>query len=146
MRTGMVRSGYAALFGLMAGAGTLLAVGLPTAVIPNAWFRRMTPTRSEDYLFLGMTVALAAALAHPNWQGDLARLYAAAQNTAIQQTRSIYLRETHEHTTLFAVGRINADRASFGLNARRFKGGEFVDFVTRAACGRCQQGDCGVGN
>jgi hypothetical protein len=54
--------GRAAGAGVGAGALTLLIVGLPTAVIPNPWFTRMTPTRPQDYLFLGLTVLLAAAI------------------------------------------------------------------------------------
>lgn len=52
----------AVAFAVAAGAGALLALGVPTAVIPNGFFRRMTPTRPQDYLFLGLAVALAAAL------------------------------------------------------------------------------------
>jgi hypothetical protein len=48
--------------GLGIGLLTLLVVGLPTAVIANPWFTRMTPTRPQDYVFLGLTVLLAAAI------------------------------------------------------------------------------------
>ncbi|MHB8644487.1 MAG: hypothetical protein ACYDAR_01710 [Thermomicrobiales bacterium] len=48
--------------GLTMGVGTALAVGIPTAVIPNQWFRRMTPTRPQDYVFLAATALLAAAI------------------------------------------------------------------------------------
>jgi len=44
------------------GVGTALAVGLPTDVIPNPWFTRMIPTRPQDYVFLAITVLLAAFL------------------------------------------------------------------------------------
>lgn len=54
--------GRAALAGLGAGLLALLLVGLPTAVIDNPFFTRMTPTRPQDYLFLGLTTLLAAAL------------------------------------------------------------------------------------
>jgi len=40
----------------------LLVIGVPTAVIANPWFTRMTPTRPQDYIFLGITVLLAAVL------------------------------------------------------------------------------------
>lgn len=35
-----------------------LVIGIPTRVIPNHWFSRMTPTRPEDYLFLAVSAAL----------------------------------------------------------------------------------------
>lgn len=44
------------------GIGTFLVIGLPTAVIPNQWFRRMTPTRPQDYVFLTATALVAAAI------------------------------------------------------------------------------------
>ncbi len=56
------RSVKAIGLGLVVGAGTALAVGIPTAVIPNQWFRRMTPTRPQDYVFLAATALLAAAI------------------------------------------------------------------------------------
>ncbi len=52
----------AIVFSLGLGVGTLLVVGIPTAVIPNQWFRRMTPTRPQDYVFLAATALLAAAI------------------------------------------------------------------------------------
>ena len=52
----------AVALGLGVGSATLLVVGLPTAVIPNSWFTRMTPTRPEDYVFLGLTALLAGVL------------------------------------------------------------------------------------
>jgi len=42
-------------------AGALL-VGIPTAVIPNPLFTRMTPTRPLDFLFLGVTALLLGLL------------------------------------------------------------------------------------
>lgn len=62
MRALVVAPLRAVLFAAAAGLMTLLALGVPTAVIPNGFFRRMTPTRPQDYLFLGLAVALAAAL------------------------------------------------------------------------------------
>lgn len=53
---------HAAGLALACGLATLLVIGLPTAVIPNRWFRRMTPTRPQDYVFLGVTALLAAAI------------------------------------------------------------------------------------
>ncbi len=50
------------VFSLGFGVGSLLVVGIPTAVIPNQWFRRMTPTRPQDYVFLAATALLAAAI------------------------------------------------------------------------------------
>jgi len=40
----------------------VLALGIPTAVIPNQWFTRMTPVRPQDYLVLALTAVLAAML------------------------------------------------------------------------------------
>ena len=48
--------------GLGLGTLTLLIAGIPTAVIPTPWFTRMLPVRPQDYLFLGITAILAAAL------------------------------------------------------------------------------------
>jgi hypothetical protein len=50
------------LLGLGTGTATLLVIGLPAAVIPNPWFLRVIPTRPLDYLVLGITTLLAAAL------------------------------------------------------------------------------------
>ncbi len=55
-------SSRAALYALGAGIVTLFVIGLPTGVIPNDFFTRMTPVRPQDYLLLGITVLLAAAL------------------------------------------------------------------------------------
>lgn len=56
---------YAQLFdgrsyavGAVAAILTALAIGVPTAVIPNSLFTRMTPTRPQDYLFLALTALL----------------------------------------------------------------------------------------
>jgi hypothetical protein len=62
MRTTARTSWRATLYALGAGIVTFLVIGLPTAVIPNAFFMRMTPVRPQDYLLLGITVLLAAAL------------------------------------------------------------------------------------
>lgn len=48
--------------GLLAGLAALLAIGIPTDVVPNPWFARMTPVRPLDYIFLGVTVLLAGIL------------------------------------------------------------------------------------
>lgn len=37
---------------------TGLIVAIPTRVIPNGWFSRMTPVRPLDYVFLGVSSAL----------------------------------------------------------------------------------------
>lgn len=50
------------LGGLLAGIATLLVVGVPTDVIRNPWFTRMTPTRPQDYVFLAITALLAAGI------------------------------------------------------------------------------------
>lgn len=52
----------ASALGFLFGVGTFLAVGIPTAVFPNQWFRRMTPTRPQDYVFLTATALLAATI------------------------------------------------------------------------------------
>jgi hypothetical protein len=44
------------------GGVTLLIAGVPSDVIANPWFTRMTPVRPQDYVFLGLTALLAAAL------------------------------------------------------------------------------------
>lgn len=54
--------GRAALYGLLAGTVTMLLVGIPSDVIANPFFTRMTPTRPQDYLFLALTALLAAIL------------------------------------------------------------------------------------
>ena len=51
------------LVGLAAAALTTLAIGAPTAVIPNPFFTRMTPTRPQDYLFLALTALLVGLVA-----------------------------------------------------------------------------------
>lgn len=53
----------AALIGSVAGLLTALLIGVPTAVIPNGFFTRMTPTRPQDYLFLVLTVLLVGLIA-----------------------------------------------------------------------------------
>ena len=54
--------GKAAALGLGAGLAALALIGIPTAVIPNQWFTRMTPVRTQDYVTLALAVALATAL------------------------------------------------------------------------------------
>ena len=41
---------------------TTLLVGIPTDVVPNPWFTRMTPVRTLDVVFLVATALLAGAL------------------------------------------------------------------------------------
>lgn len=49
--------------GLAAGAGAaalaVVAIGVPTVLVPNPFFARMTPTRPRDYAVLGLTALLA---------------------------------------------------------------------------------------
>lgn len=52
-----------AVVGLAAALLTVPAIGVPTAVIPNALFGRMTPTRAQDYLFLALTALLVGLIA-----------------------------------------------------------------------------------
>jgi hypothetical protein len=42
---------------------TTLVIGIPTDVIPNGFFTRMTPVRVQDYAFLIVTALLAGVLA-----------------------------------------------------------------------------------
>ncbi len=53
----------AAVAGLLAAIGTALVVGIPTDVIPNDYFARMTPVRPQDYVFLVLTAALTGLVA-----------------------------------------------------------------------------------
>jgi hypothetical protein len=55
-------AGRAARYGLGAAALTLLAIGLPAALIDNPVFARQLPARPLDYLVLGLTVLLAGAI------------------------------------------------------------------------------------
>lgn len=52
----------ATAFAVGLGTLALLVAGIPTDVVPNPWFTRMTPVRPQDYFFLGLTALLAAAL------------------------------------------------------------------------------------
>ena len=53
--------GYAA--GLAAASLAILVIGMPTAVVPNRFFARMTPTRPQDYAFLALTALLVGLIA-----------------------------------------------------------------------------------
>lgn len=53
----------AALVAAAAATLAALLIGIPTAVIPNGFFTRMTPTRPLDYLFLAVTVLLVGLIA-----------------------------------------------------------------------------------
>lgn len=53
--------GYA--LGVAAAALAIVVVGVPTAVIPNGFFTRMTPTRPQDYVFLALTALLVGVIA-----------------------------------------------------------------------------------
>lgn len=55
--------GVASLYALGGGLASLLLIGIPTVLLPNAWFGRAIPPRPLDYVFLALTVALVAALA-----------------------------------------------------------------------------------
>jgi len=60
----------AALYAVSAAVAALLIVGIPTDVVPNHWFTRMTPVRPQDYAFLGLTALfsglIGASYAFPN--------------------------------------------------------------------------------
>lgn len=51
------------LVGAGATALTALVIGIPTDVVPNPWFTRMTPVRLEDQVFLIASSVLTGALA-----------------------------------------------------------------------------------
>ncbi len=51
------------LAALLAGAGTLLAIGAVTAIFDNPLFQRMTPVRPQDYIIWGLTAALVGLIA-----------------------------------------------------------------------------------
>ena len=48
--------------GFIGGAAAALAIGIPTDVVPNPWFTRMTPVRPLDVVFLVATAILTGAL------------------------------------------------------------------------------------
>ena len=52
----------AVAFGIASGVATLLIIGVPTDVLANPWFARVVPVRALDYMLLGLTTLLAAAL------------------------------------------------------------------------------------
>jgi hypothetical protein len=53
----------AAIYGLGAAIATTLLIGIPTVLIPNSFFARMEPVRTQDYVFLAITVMLTGILA-----------------------------------------------------------------------------------
>ena len=53
----------ALLYGALGAAFATLTIGIPTDVIPNGFFSRMTPVRTQDYAFLAITALLAGVLA-----------------------------------------------------------------------------------
>ena len=54
---------WAWVIGLVAAALMLLAIGGTTAIFENDYFRRMTPVRTQDYFFWGVSAALVGLLA-----------------------------------------------------------------------------------
>ena len=48
-------------FGVACASVVALLIAVPTRLVPNPWFTRMTPTRTEDYLFLAASSTLLAA-------------------------------------------------------------------------------------
>ncbi len=66
--------------------GVALLVGLPTVLIPNIFFKRMTPTSSQDYIIWGISALLIGAVM------ALATLYptsGASANSAIGGKRAL---------------------------------------------------------
>jgi hypothetical protein len=52
------------VFGAVAASAAALAIAVPTRLVANPWFSRMTPTRPQDYVFLVVSsVLLGATLA-----------------------------------------------------------------------------------
>jgi len=51
------------VYAILAIVFTVLAIGIPTDVIPNNFFTRMTPVRAQDYAFLSITALLTGLLA-----------------------------------------------------------------------------------
>lgn len=48
-------------FGAMAAGVTALVIAVPTRLVANPWFSRMTPTRPQDYVFLLVSSLLLGA-------------------------------------------------------------------------------------
>ncbi len=66
--------------------GVALLIGLPTVLIPNIFFKRMTPTSSQDYIIWGISALLIGAVM------ALATLYptsGASANSAIGGKRAL---------------------------------------------------------
>lgn len=51
----------AAVLGIIGAVFAALAIGFPTRLIANRWFSRMTPTRTQDYIFLIVSSLLIGA-------------------------------------------------------------------------------------
>ena len=50
-------------FGVLAASASVAVQAIPTAVIPNPLFARMTPVRPEDYVFVAATSILIGLIA-----------------------------------------------------------------------------------
>lgn len=51
------------LWMLVGSFGAMLLIGIPTDVLPNPWFTRMTPVRPLDEIFLGASAVVFGLLA-----------------------------------------------------------------------------------
>lgn len=51
------------LVALAAGGGSAVLMGIPTVMFDNPWFRRMTPTRPQDYVFWILSAVLLGLIA-----------------------------------------------------------------------------------
>lgn len=51
------------LTALAAATGSAVLMGIPTVMFDNPWFRRMTPTRPQDYVFWLLSAALLGLIA-----------------------------------------------------------------------------------
>lgn len=49
------------VFGALAAGAAALAIAVPTRLVANPWFSRMTPTRPQDYVFLVVSSLLLGA-------------------------------------------------------------------------------------
>ena len=77
--TAELRAGWTALprrfyaVAAVAAVATALLIGIPTDVVPNPWFTRMTPVRPLDVVFLVATALLSGAVLGSYVRSDVER-------------------------------------------------------------------------
>ena len=59
---GRTQAGAAVGRGVLAAGASAVLIAVPTRLIPNRLFSRMTPTRPQDYVFLAVTAVLIGAI------------------------------------------------------------------------------------